>query len=454
MTVHVIQFSLSILLFAKGTIYVTGQSADQSRVPTTSPTNIVTTDVSSSQPSLRISTTPSLSVPTIVPTNEVSSFPPVGITGLYGQPSQLLPTYSSTSSPQSSMQPSDLPTVTPTNAIVLSTSSPQPSPQPSVYFIAKPSYPPTQVPTIGSTITMPLFATTAQPTTYSTVNPVKSSELPTNVPTTIDASSSQPSMFFTSTPIERSHLKTTIPTSVLKSTTSSPSKSPSKVPSKVPSKTPSKTPITPGPSNQPTNHPFMNSPSYYPTIKSTARILAATVKSTATPTIKSTSLPSTSLPTLSIGEPSSLAGITAYHNTVRANVSPPAATPIPPLVWDDSLASYAQAWASNCVWGHGNHPNQGQNAYAAQGFVPTGQSTLNAWANEGQYYDYATNTCNAPTGKTCGHYTQVVWAASTHLGCGYQMCTTGTPFSGSNPKWYFVVCNYYFAGNFDGARPY
>src|SRR5512139_760141 len=47
-----------------------------------------------------------------------------------------------------------------------------------------------------------------------------------------------------------------------------------------------------------------------------------------------------------VGEPAELAGITLYHNEVRAAVV--TATPLPALQWDPSLAANAAAWAAMC----------------------------------------------------------------------------------------------------------
>lgn len=144
-----------------------------------------------------------------------------------------------------------------------------------------------------------------------------------------------------------------------------------------------------------------------------------------------------------------LAGITAAHNAVRASVNPPAATPIPDLVWDPAVAAVAQAWADQCTFDH-NTQGYGQNIYASAGNpAPTPQAVVQNWASEAANYDYATNTCNG----TCGHYTQVVWAKSLRLGCGAKHCTTGSPFN-TFPEWDFWVCNYDPAGNVNNQRPY
>lgn len=145
-----------------------------------------------------------------------------------------------------------------------------------------------------------------------------------------------------------------------------------------------------------------------------------------------------------------LSGITAAHNAVRASVSPPAATPIPDLVWDPAVAAVAQAWADQCTFDH-NTQGYGQNIYASAGDPPpTADAVVADWASEAGNYDYTTNTCNG----SCGHYTQVVWAASLRLGCGYKHCTTGSPFLPDFPEWDFWVCNYDPPGNVNNDRPY
>ena len=164
-------------------------------------------------------------------------------------------------------------------------------------------------------------------------------------------------------------------------------------------------------------------------------------------------VPSSVQPTSSSAEPTALAGITAAHNNARSNVNPAAVTPLPALTWDSTVASHAQTCAHGCVYAHGGHVNEGQNLYAAAGTVPTGQSAITSWVdNEVPYYTYSTNTCQA--GKVCGHYTQVVWASTTKLGCGFKTCTTGSPFGASYPTWHYIVCNYSPPGNYIGEWPY
>lgn len=144
-------------------------------------------------------------------------------------------------------------------------------------------------------------------------------------------------------------------------------------------------------------------------------------------------------------------GALQVHNCARKTVDPAASPSIPSLVWDATVASTAQSWADGCVFAHGGHVGLGQNLYgAAEGATLTLAVASNAWASEEPDYQYATNTC---PGALCGHYTQMVWRATTQLGCGQKQCTTGSPFGGF-PNWNFIVCDYNPPGNYSGQKPY
>ena len=147
-------------------------------------------------------------------------------------------------------------------------------------------------------------------------------------------------------------------------------------------------------------------------------------------------------------EPAEQAGITAEHNKVRAGVEPPAVPALKPLEWSSDLAAVAQAWADGCNFEHSSSP-YGENLYASAGSEPSPAEVVQSWASEVASYDYASDGCSG----VCGHYTQVVWAASTKVGCGMAKCTTNSPFNGF-PEWYIWVCNYDPPGNFNNQRPY
>jgi pathogenesis-related protein 1 len=144
------------------------------------------------------------------------------------------------------------------------------------------------------------------------------------------------------------------------------------------------------------------------------------------------------------GEPAALSGITAAHNAVRADVG------VAGMTWNADLATLATGFIADCQFAHssGNERSNvagfeyvGENLYASGGGgSPTGQEITDAWASEISDYDYASNSCSG----TCGHYTQIVWADSTDLGCAVKDC--GGMF--------IVSCEYGPGGNFVGQRPY
>lgn len=149
------------------------------------------------------------------------------------------------------------------------------------------------------------------------------------------------------------------------------------------------------------------------------------------------------------GEPEGLVGITAMHNGVRKKVG------VAPLTWSPALAATAQAWAERCVDreepkgmvdhnpdGAKGHPwPVGENIFATDGRA-TPQAAVRSWAAEAGHYDHATDACR----RVCGHYTQLVWARTTEVGCGIASCPSLTlPNT--------IVCNYGPAGN-TGGPPY
>ncbi|XP_027346994.1 pathogenesis-related protein 1-like [Abrus precatorius] len=126
------------------------------------------------------------------------------------------------------------------------------------------------------------------------------------------------------------------------------------------------------------------------------------------------------------------------HNDARSEVG------VQGLSWNDTVAQYAQNYAnkrkSDCQLIHSNGP-YGENLAGSTGDV-SGVDAVKLWVDEKSYYDYESNSC---VGGECGHYTQVVWRNSIHLGCAKVRCDNGGTF---------VICNYDPRGNYIGERPY
>lgn len=123
------------------------------------------------------------------------------------------------------------------------------------------------------------------------------------------------------------------------------------------------------------------------------------------------------------------AAILAAHNRVRAVHC------ARPLAWSEALAATAQEWA-NALRDSGCRFEHSQTAYGenlAAGTRLSGENAVELWYAEGEKYDYKKHGFSSRT----GHFTQVVWAASRSLGCGFSECQ-------GMRLW---VCHYDPAGN-------
>ena len=152
------------------------------------------------------------------------------------------------------------------------------------------------------------------------------------------------------------------------------------------------------------------------------------------------------------GEPAELAGMTLDHNQVRAGVATSPA--LAPLQWDPQLAAYAATWAAKCQdvdpptglidhdparTGVAGYAYIGENIYASSG-AATAKDAVDSWASEAAGYNPSTGNCDS---GTCGHYTQIVWRTTTHVGCALHDCP-GLTYPSS------IVCDYGPGGNSGG----
>lgn len=152
------------------------------------------------------------------------------------------------------------------------------------------------------------------------------------------------------------------------------------------------------------------------------------------------------------------------HNRVRRIYG------LPPLSWDDSLATYAQAWADhlkatnrcrmihrskanrrdgksygeNLAWNWISHPMM----FGAFEFSP--ERVVRAWSKECKDYDYETNSCTP--GEKCGHFTQIVWRTTKRVGCGMAICD-GAENKEGRGRGEIWVCNYHEPGNIVDVKP-
>ncbi|XP_020989486.1 pathogenesis-related protein PRB1-3 [Arachis duranensis] len=136
------------------------------------------------------------------------------------------------------------------------------------------------------------------------------------------------------------------------------------------------------------------------------------------------------------------------HNVTRAKVG------VKPLKWDKQLESLAHEfvnehiancrglmstphYSSNSIYGR----NSGYNPYHA-----SAASAVKAWVAQGRNYDPKSNKCIDGNPASCHCYVQVVWGASTYLGCARGDC--------HNNEGTLVACYYHPGGNFPAQRPY
>ncbi|TKW30336.1 hypothetical protein SEVIR_2G029500v4 [Setaria viridis] len=132
------------------------------------------------------------------------------------------------------------------------------------------------------------------------------------------------------------------------------------------------------------------------------------------------------------------------HNAARSDVG------VGPVTWDDTVAAYAQSYAAqrqgDCALVHSGGP-YGENLFwGSAGADWSAADAVGSWVSEKQWYDHGSNSCSAPEGQSCGHYTQVVWRDSTAVGCARVVC--------DNDGGVFITCNYNPPGNVVGQSPY
>ncbi|XP_012518554.1 PREDICTED: cysteine-rich secretory protein LCCL domain-containing 1 [Propithecus coquereli] len=150
------------------------------------------------------------------------------------------------------------------------------------------------------------------------------------------------------------------------------------------------------------------------------------------------------------------------HNKLRSQVYPTASN-MEYMTWDVELERSAESWAETCVWEHGPAsllPSIGQNLGAHWGRYRPPTFHVQAWYDEVRDFTYPyEHECNpyCPfrcSGPVCTHYTQVVWATSSRIGCAINLCHNMNIWGQIWPKAVYLVCNYSPKGNWWGHAPY
>ncbi|KAJ3737036.1 PR-1-like protein [Lentinula guzmanii] len=124
------------------------------------------------------------------------------------------------------------------------------------------------------------------------------------------------------------------------------------------------------------------------------------------------------------------------HNTVRAQHGASA------LTWSNDAATKAQQWADNCVFQHsgGTLGPFGENLAAGTGSGYGIAQAIDSWSSEASQYD--------PNNPVASHFTQMVWKATTEVGCAVASCSG--IFAASFGLASFYVCEYSPQGNVIG----
>ncbi|KAI3377900.1 hypothetical protein L3Q82_009029, partial [Scortum barcoo] len=132
-------------------------------------------------------------------------------------------------------------------------------------------------------------------------------------------------------------------------------------------------------------------------------------------------------------------------------------------VWDDELERSAAQWSEECQWDHGPHDllmSIGQNLAVHWGRYRSPAFHVQAWYDEVKDYTYPyPHECNpwCPercSGPMCTHYTQLVWATTSRVGCAVHMCPKMNVWGEVWENAVYLVCNYSPKGNWIGEAPY
>lgn len=108
--------------------------------------------------------------------------------------------------------------------------------------------------------------------------------------------------------------------------------------------------------------------------------------------------------------------ITAYVNQYRAK------NQAPPMKWDDTMYAFTQNWANTMLvtkrFQHSGSSKYGENISYFQGYgtdaVTLLKKSVDSWYNEISLYDFKNPGFTSAT----GHFTCIVWVASTNLALG------------------------------------
>ncbi|KAI1382986.1 CAP domain-containing protein [Hypoxylon trugodes] len=186
---------------------------------------------------------------------------------------------------------------------------------------------------------------------------------------------------------------------------------------------------------------------------STSSFSSTTTSSSSSSSTISTSTSSTSsappaIQTISTTGLSWMDAIALVHNTHRRNHT------ADDLTWSVDLSNTAATLANTCIYQHNTIINGGGYGQVIAAGYTAGQITimLNEVYKSGlQNYPqpYGVNNPDLSNFASWGNFAQILWAATTQVGCAVQYCPGGLQNAAGIPP-YFTVCNYSPAGNIVG----
>ncbi|KAI9831088.1 MAG: hypothetical protein M1826_003986 [Phylliscum demangeonii] len=167
------------------------------------------------------------------------------------------------------------------------------------------------------------------------------------------------------------------------------------------------------------------------------------------PPVQQQSPPPVQQPTKQVGSGNYQSKCLDHHNAHRANHSAPA------LEWDADLESIAKEIADTCVYAHSmniRNGGYGQNIAAGATAAEIGAVISEQfYNNELELYPGYQGEPDMANFEGWGHFSQVVWKATTHVACYTTDCTSkGLKNVDGDVGKHFTVCNYKDPGNFGG----
>jgi hypothetical protein len=138
------------------------------------------------------------------------------------------------------------------------------------------------------------------------------------------------------------------------------------------------------------------------------------------------------------------------HNRLRGLHCTPA------LRWSKKLADDAAVSANRCLMAHNRKEleaqDENENLHGGSGGADytSAQASVNSWYREDKNYSFSSPNLvfadgenNNPNAKMNGHFTQLLWKATSHVGCASKLCGEKTIWS----------CRYWRPGNFNAHLP-